>query len=192
MPAMRHAENTPLVTKPLGEGTFLSVESEDLRIFLKWDLCAVPLYCCHRALLPFLQRKLLTPNSDQRREEHSVYTGLTANFSPPSPLLSPIPLSFPVVAMGWAAPDSTLSLSLSFRVPVLYFLWLTHHSRQQSHWAGGCCEDFSSVRVTIALNDIRGLFQPELSYDSMNNEKWGSTTSGSRGTSRKTWKIQKW
>lgn len=154
MPAMRHAENSPLVTKSLWEVTFPSVESENLPILLKWDLCAEPLYSCHSALLPLLQIKLLTLNPDQRREQHSVCTGLTASFSPTSPLPSPILLSFPVFAVGWAVGGRALSLSIC--VPVLYFLWLTHHSSQQSCWAGGCCEDFRGVRVTIGLNDLKG------------------------------------
>lgn len=143
MVAMRHAGNTLLVTKSLGEIIFLSLVSEDLSIFLKWDYCAVHLYSCHNSLLPFLKRELLTQNPDQRREEHSVCTGLTTSFSPSSPFPSPILLSFPVVAAGRAVSDKTLSLS--FHVPVLLFVADT--PQQAAELLGGeCCEDFSSCQ----------------------------------------------
>lgn len=116
MPAMRHAEYTLILTKSLGEVAFLSVESEDFPSC--WSETFVQ-YSCHNALLS--AERLLTPNPEQRREEHLVCAGLTANISssdqhlflsPTSPLPSHSLLSFPVVAVGWEVGDRTLSLFL--------------------------------------------------------------------------------
>lgn len=152
-PATRGAENTPLVTTPLGATTFLSTELslEAEGLVAPWE--ARPLR--RRCLLPSRCSPALPAETADDTESWPRRRSEIALRWTDRPFLTPIssPLSYPFTLLFFLESLWTEQLATAlchyFPVPRLYWLWLTPHGRRQRRWAGGCCEDWREGEVGL-------------------------------------------